>query len=82
MDLRTCQKIMRLMYALSLAIVFFAVFTTEQTMRYVLLGCALAMGIIYSLFRFHFWRCPKCGAVLDRGNCIHCSECNWELGLK
>ncbi len=74
MKFKTYKMIMQAMYVLMLLLTFVVVLTGE----FLFLGLALALVVVYAVFRYKFWRCPKCGALLARGSGIHCNECHWD----
>ena len=74
MKLKTYKMILQTMYILMILLTL----ATALTGELLLLGLALVLVVVYAVFRYKFWRCPKCGALLARGAGIHCSECHWD----
>lgn len=74
MKFKTYKMIMQTMYIVMLLLAV----VTVMTGKYLYLGVALAVMLAYMVFRYKFWRCPQCGALLARGSGIHCNECHWD----
>lgn len=74
MKLKTYKLILQTLYILMFLPTVGFVITGELFY----LGLALVLVALYGVFRYKFWRCPKCGAQLARGSGIHCSECHWD----
>lgn len=74
MKLKAYRMLMSVMYILMILLAVAGAWMG----RYILLGVAAALLVIHTVFRYKFWRCPKCGALLAKGGAIHCNECHWE----
>lgn len=75
MDLKVCQWMNRVLYALCILLALWALLDGGGAM-YPLLGAALAVLAIQSMIRYKFWRCPKCGAMLSKRG-FRCESCGW-----
>ncbi len=79
MNLKTCRRIISVLYILCFVLVMASVFVENHMFKMGLLGAGLAMVAIIVVMRDKFWRCPKCGAMLPKGLKSHCTRCSWKF---
>ena len=66
MDLKTCRLITRVLYAACFILILLSLTQEREPIRMGILGVALALAIMITVFRYKFWRCPKCGKMLPK----------------
>ncbi len=79
MNLKTCRRIIRVLYILCFVLVLASVFVQNHILKMGLLGAGLALVAVIAVMRDKFWRCPKCGAMLPKGFKTRCTKCNWKF---
>ena len=79
MDLKTCRLITRVLYAACFILILLSLTQERDPIRMGTLGVALALAIMITVFRYKFWRCPKCGKMLPKSGKIRCESCGWEI---
>lgn len=79
MDLKTCRLITRVLYAACFILILLSLTQEREPIRMGILGVALALAVMITVFRYKFWRCPKCGKMLPKSGKIRCESCGWEI---
>ncbi len=77
MDLKKCKMLLNAAYVLGLGLVVAAFLAPEGQPFWLTLGAAAAVLLAQTVFRYKFWRCPKCGAMLGKGSTPSCPNCHW-----
>lgn len=77
MNLKKCQTILNITYILGFGLVIAAFFAPKGQPFWLTMGAAAAVLLGQTAFRFKFWRCPKCGAMLGKGKAPSCPNCRW-----
>lgn len=78
MNWRSCKLVSRLLNIGSIAAVLCSLLF-QGTLRWVLLGAAIALMLASAVVVSRFWRCPKCGELLAKGRSPQCPRCGWRF---
>lgn len=81
MKLQTVKTVLQVLYALCLVLIAAGFVGIRFNLSTVFFAAAAVVMVILTIFRVKFWRCPKCGHMLDKGNATRCGFCKWELRL-
>lgn len=79
MKLSTARWILRGFLGLIVLAVAIGIFSEEQGAMARWIWNAVGIGVLYTVFKLIFWRCPHCGRLLgkmrlDTEYCYYCSE--------